>query len=453
MPALLGALLCAAGLLAIPGKAPAQAQKPYPGGIYWLTNSDADINSSAVEWGYSFVDGIRLRETWDFVQPTSSTSFTWSTIDTVLGLAAQHGKKVGVSISSGVVTPQWVYDHGATKYRLQDGSGNSMPIPWDSAYQSQWLTFVRAFGARYDGNPNLAYVIITGMGQGNTLKLAETTQDEANLATNAVQSGYPDLSTAYLSATEAIISSAMGAFPTTACIVTLQAPFPDLGDLQDTVKDWGIAAYPLRFGTMRNALMAVPAPHDPPPPPIPYPFGYQMICSAVDDPATLYKDPDPVPMPTPPIPLQDALENGVSLGSQYVEVYKTDLELGIDWPVLTAEGVKLKANLPTATPTPTPAPTPAPPTALAATDVTTKSFIAHWSSVSGATGYRLDASKSQSFTSYVPGYQNLNVGNTTSSSVNAGLKPNTNYYYRLRAYNGNGTSPNSNVISVTTTRR
>src|SRR5215467_7806426 len=196
MPALLGMLLCAAGLLAIPEKAPAQAQKPYPGGIYWLTNSDADINSSAVEWGYSFVDGIRLRETWDFVQPTSSTSFTWSTIDTVLGLAAQHGKKVGVSISSGVATPQWVYDHGATKYRLQDGSGNSMPIPWDSAYQSQWLTFVRAFGARYDGNPNLAYVIITGMGQGNTLKLAETTQDEANLATNAVQSGYPDLSTA-----------------------------------------------------------------------------------------------------------------------------------------------------------------------------------------------------------------------------------------------------------------
>src|SRR5262249_51031999 len=278
--------------------------------------------------------------------------------------------------------------------------------------QSQWLTFVRAFGSRYDGNPNLAYVIITGMGQGNTLKLAETTQDEANLATNAVQSGYPDLSTAYLSATEAIISSAMGAFPTTACIVTLQAPFPDLGDLQDTVQDWVIPASPLRFGTMRTALMAVPAPHDPPPPPIPYPFGYQMICSAVDDPATLYKDPDPVPMPTPPVPLQDALENGVSLGSQYVEVYKTDLELEIDWPVLTAEGAKLKADLPTPPPTPqtptppppptppstppptpTPAPTPAPPTALAATDVTTKSFIAHWSSVSGATGYRLDVSK------------------------------------------------------------
>jgi hypothetical protein len=75
-----------------------------------------------------------------------------------------------------------------------------------------------------------------------------------------------------------------------------------------------------------------------------------MICAAIDDPATLYEDPDPVPMPSPPIPLQDALENGVSLGAQYVEVYSDDLELEIDWPVLAAEGVKLKANLPTLAP-------------------------------------------------------------------------------------------------------
>src|SRR5436305_1563247 len=142
----------------------------------------------------------------------------------------------------------------------------------------------------------------------------------------------------------------MNAFPTTACILTMQAPFPDLGDLQGTVGDWGIAAYPSRFGTMRNGLTAVPAPHNPPPPPAPYPFGYQMICAAIDDPATLYQDPDALPLPSPPIPLQDALENGVTLRAQYVEVYGTDLELEIDWPVLAAESVKLKSNLPTLAP-------------------------------------------------------------------------------------------------------
>jgi Fibronectin type III domain len=104
---------------------------------------------------------------------------------------------------------------------------------------------------------------------------------------------------------------------------------------------------------------------------------------------------------------------------------------------------------PTPTPTPTPVPPPAAPQALRATNVTAISFTANWSSVSGATGYRLDVSTSSTFVNYVPGYQNLDVGNTTSRNV-TGLTRNTNYNYRLRAYNGNGTGLNSNVIKVKT---
>jgi hypothetical protein len=103
----------------------------------------------------------------------------------------------------------------------------------------------------------------------------------------------------------------------------------------------------------------------------------------------------------------------------------------------------------TATSTPTATATPAAPKASAASNITANSFIANWRSVSGATGYRLDVSTSATFVNYVPGYQNLDVGNTTSRNV-TGLTRNTNYYYRLRAYNGNGTSPNSNIIKVKT---
>jgi hypothetical protein len=92
---------------------------------------------------------------------------------------------------------------------------------------------------------------------------------------------------------------------------------------------------------------------------------------------------------------------------------------------------------------------PAAPTANAATNVTSTSFTANWSSVSGATGYRLDVSKSSTFSSYLTGYHNLNVGNVTSRNV-TGLGTNTIYYYRVRAYNAGGTSGNSNVITVTT---
>src|SRR4029077_3436568 len=142
-----------------------------------------------------------------------------------------NGMRVGVSISAGIATPQWVYDNGATKYQLIECSGNCMPIPWEPTYVNQWLAFVRTFGARYDGNPALAYVIITGFMQTNGMFLAGGA-DEINLSVLAVQAGYPDLSSAYLFAAERITSAIMDAFPSTACIITMQAPFPDLGDLQ-----------------------------------------------------------------------------------------------------------------------------------------------------------------------------------------------------------------------------
>jgi lysyl endopeptidase len=92
---------------------------------------------------------------------------------------------------------------------------------------------------------------------------------------------------------------------------------------------------------------------------------------------------------------------------------------------------------------------PSAPVAHPATFVASYSFRASWRSVNGATGYRLDVATNNSFTNYVAGYHNLNVGNAFSRSVN-GLSPSTTYYYRVRAYNGNGTSGNSNVVNVTT---
>jgi len=72
--------------------------------------------------------------------------------------------------------------------------------------------------------------------------------------------------------------------------------------------------------------------------------------------------------------------------------------------------------------------------------------------VSGATSYLLDVSTSNTFGTYVPGYRDLNVGNLTSKNVTS-LTANTSYYYRVRAFNGNDTSPNSNVIKAKTKAR
>ena len=93
---------------------------------------------------------------------------------------------------------------------------------------------------------------------------------------------------------------------------------------------------------------------------------------------------------------------------------------------------------------------PSAPVASAATGTTQTGFNANWSASTGATGYYLDVATNSTFTTYVTGYQNKNVNNVTTSAV-TGLTAGTTYYYRVRAYNANGTSGNSGTITVTTT--
>ncbi len=80
---------------------------------------------------------------------------------------------------------------------------------------------------------------------------------------------------------------------------------------------------------------------------------------------------------------------------------------------------------------------------------TRSSFMATWGSVSGAKGYFLDVSTSNSFSSYVAGYHDLEVGNVNGQAV-TGLNPGTTYYYRVRPYTAAGSSGYSNVTTATT---
>lgn len=89
------------------------------------------------------------------------------------------------------------------------------------------------------------------------------------------------------------------------------------------------------------------------------------------------------------------------------------------------------------------------PTATASTSVTDVTFSANWGAVTGATSYRLDVATDAGFTSFVSGYNDLNVGNVVTASV-TGLTENTTYYFRVRTVNGGGTSGNSNTITTLT---
>src|SRR6266404_5705742 len=80
---------------------------------------------------------------------------------------------------------------------------------------------------------------------------------------------------------------------------------------------------------------------------------------------------------------------------------------------------------------------------------TRSGFMATWPSVRDAKGYLLDVSTSASFSSYVAGYHDLDVGNVNGRAV-TGLNRGMTYYYRVRPYTAAGLGGYSNVTTAKT---
>jgi len=92
------------------------------------------------------------------------------------------------------------------------------------------------------------------------------------------------------------------------------------------------------------------------------------------------------------------------------------------------------------------------PVAITASNVSSAGFTANWTaSVLGTVdNYLLDVSSSSDFSTFVTGYEALNVNSATTYNVTQ-LEANTTYYYRVRANKSSaGLGASSNIIPVST---
>lgn len=138
-------------------------------GNYALGTPNQLFSDSVVSNPY--IDGLAIRTRWNLLEPVEN-QYDWSFLDAAISQAKSHGKMVSLSVTAGVNTPDWVYQYGVKTFKFIDSQSYrkntfctevAIPVPYDPIYLEKWKKFVAAFGARYNSNPAVTKIRITGI--------------------------------------------------------------------------------------------------------------------------------------------------------------------------------------------------------------------------------------------------------------------------------------------------
>jgi hypothetical protein len=128
------------------------------------------------------VNGVSATIPWSLLEPKED-EINWQPVDQLLSLCKDNNKTLILRVSTAGVdlpvagdekqptsdTPKWVFESGETKaqsvtFSGPDGKQHVMPLFWDKTYLASWSNFVRELAERYDKNPQLHSIGITGGG-------------------------------------------------------------------------------------------------------------------------------------------------------------------------------------------------------------------------------------------------------------------------------------------------
>ena len=278
------------------------------------------------------MQGVLLRTFWSKIQPREG-AIDWSFFDEGVALAAKYNKKLGLLITAGVATPQWVYPAGAHEFTVstEKGPHMSMPLPWDPVFQAKWGEVIRAFGARYDSNPQVAYVCTSGAGRRAESFVAFTPEDGA---------AFERLGglTSWKTGVKWIIDEYAKHFSATPFLLDTGAPVPSAegrAALAD-VCNYAVAAYPHRFGVKPDGLCANYALNS---------FGAREVSALTGSTTVGFQMLNTFKGKTNSqggLLLADALNRGIGLGAHFIEAYAVDCNEPRNAEVLTQAADKLK---------------------------------------------------------------------------------------------------------------
>jgi hypothetical protein len=157
-----------------------------------LAQYGASEGSTYVGENFPGMSVIYLRLAWAYVEPAEGV-FCWSVIDAPAQRWIQTGRKIALRITNCeshdlyYATPRWVEKSGAKGYRFTQGKGvDEAGDRWEPKYDdpvflAKLENFLRALAARYDGDPNVAFIDVGSIGvwgEGHTFHSTKLKYDE-----------------------------------------------------------------------------------------------------------------------------------------------------------------------------------------------------------------------------------------------------------------------------------
>src|SRR6266566_3639727 len=241
----------------IAASAHAATMKEVPKGMYifpsgFLSATNQALTSAGTAISNANCDGVRWLLRWLDVEATPDI-YTWHYLDDAVAWAAANSKKCGISINAGKDCPAWLYaaPYNAQSYTMQDtpgAIGRTIPVPGNPVFMTRWQKFITDFGARYDSNPAVSYIIIAGIGNHDEWDVAPGTLDTA-----ALGSTQPEVD-AWKSSSKQIIEFYMSAFRNTTVMGYPVPPFNPSNAAEDPitsmreVSDYAENTYHCHFG-------------------------------------------------------------------------------------------------------------------------------------------------------------------------------------------------------------
>jgi hypothetical protein len=395
--------------------------------------------------------GLDIGDQWQDIETTEGV-YNWSSIDSALATAEAHGKKVVFTIvSGGVNIPDWLLTNypaiqtftfiDPNPYHSTYGQPLTIPVFWDPTFLAKKIALIQAAGARYASHSS---IVVVGCAFANSTTEDWNVPDSSVDVANWHAVGYTtDL---MVSAGEAVIDATMAAFPNqnvTMSIARVTGNLdPTVDYLSQTIVDYATTTYG-RFITAKYSLSATT--DDP-----------AIDTSTLDNWQVFFDECPTVATQmlwrvnndntyrmnggvrgNPATILLNAVTIGTHYGTQYQEIYETDLEDSTLSSTIDAAYALL-----TASPS-----IPAAPSNLNATSNGSSEIDLTWhDNASNELGYRIE-SKIGATGTY--GLVTTIGPNTTSASITS-LLEGTQYYYRLQAVNATGRSAYSSEKSATT---